>query len=577
MTAKSGSPPHSAQCACVQFASSGRCCSTSAQRDRNGRIASASTWPSAVSSPRSAAPASRRRRPTASWRSGALRYQLADRGQQLHVAAERLHLLVIRLFERAEAAQNVGGLPHHQPQIASGRAGCPRSEAAGAPPPGGAEASRVERSSIGSGTRPWMRRCSSSSSRCMSTASASSGCCVANRVQLQRFARLGSRRSWGGRAAESRHHAIIAGNADSDGRLRGAALCQNGRPGRRARRPAAGAGTPRARRRRRDAALPRHRCRATRSRRFASRSAARSTMREISTIESRRRAHVFVDHPAYFDREYLYGAAEHDYPDNPERFAFFCQAALDWAASTGQSLRRRPRARLAGRPGAGAPEACGCDTVRRAYAHRVHDSQPGVSGRLRRELAAASRSRLGSDARGRDGVLGPHQLSEGRHRLQPAHHDREPALRAGDPDAGARIRLRRHPAAPSGGPGRDPERNRLRSVGSGRAIRTCRSRTMRQSWRGRARPSGSCSKRYGLPAKAKDRGAAARRDDLPAGRSEGVRPARGAGGRVAAAGRDVRAARHRRAALRGSVARPGGDGTRRRSARGSGSTRGWRT
>ena len=46
---------------------------------------------------------------------------------------------------------------------------------------------------------------------------------------------------------------------------------------------------------------------------------------------------IFVGHPAYFDREYLYGAAERDYPDNPERFAFFCQAALDWAASTGQS------------------------------------------------------------------------------------------------------------------------------------------------------------------------------------------------------------------------------------------------
>jgi starch synthase len=46
---------------------------------------------------------------------------------------------------------------------------------------------------------------------------------------------------------------------------------------------------------------------------------------------------IFVGHPAYFDREYLYGAAERDYPDNPERFAFFCQAALDWAVSTGQS------------------------------------------------------------------------------------------------------------------------------------------------------------------------------------------------------------------------------------------------
>jgi len=45
---------------------------------------------------------------------------------------------------------------------------------------------------------------------------------------------------------------------------------------------------------------------------------------------------VFVSHPAYYDREFLYGAASRDYPDNPERFAFLSQAALAWAGSTGQ-------------------------------------------------------------------------------------------------------------------------------------------------------------------------------------------------------------------------------------------------
>lgn len=35
----------------------------------------------------------------------------------------------------------------------------------------------------------------------------------------------------------------------------------------------------------------------------------------------------FVDHPAFFDREGVYGE-EHDYPDNHIRFAFFCLAAL---------------------------------------------------------------------------------------------------------------------------------------------------------------------------------------------------------------------------------------------------------
>jgi len=55
----------------------------------------------------------------------------------------------------------------------------------------------------------------------------------------------------------------------------------------------------------------------------------------ISATESDGLRTIFVGHSTYFDREYLYGAAERDYPDNPERFAFFCQASLDWAASTG--------------------------------------------------------------------------------------------------------------------------------------------------------------------------------------------------------------------------------------------------
>jgi starch synthase len=36
----------------------------------------------------------------------------------------------------------------------------------------------------------------------------------------------------------------------------------------------------------------------------------------------------FVENREYFDREALYGTASADYPDNPERFAFFCRAVL---------------------------------------------------------------------------------------------------------------------------------------------------------------------------------------------------------------------------------------------------------
>jgi len=43
---------------------------------------------------------------------------------------------------------------------------------------------------------------------------------------------------------------------------------------------------------------------------------------------------VFIDHPPYFDRDYLYGIADRDYADNAERFAFFAQAALEWAAAS---------------------------------------------------------------------------------------------------------------------------------------------------------------------------------------------------------------------------------------------------
>jgi starch synthase len=39
----------------------------------------------------------------------------------------------------------------------------------------------------------------------------------------------------------------------------------------------------------------------------------------------------FVDDPAYFDRDGLYGGGSGDFPDNPERFAEFCRAAIEIA------------------------------------------------------------------------------------------------------------------------------------------------------------------------------------------------------------------------------------------------------
>lgn len=39
---------------------------------------------------------------------------------------------------------------------------------------------------------------------------------------------------------------------------------------------------------------------------------------------------IFVHAPRYFDRPHLYGPPGGDYPDNAERFVFFCRAALEW-------------------------------------------------------------------------------------------------------------------------------------------------------------------------------------------------------------------------------------------------------
>lgn len=42
---------------------------------------------------------------------------------------------------------------------------------------------------------------------------------------------------------------------------------------------------------------------------------------------------IFVDHPAYFDREGIYVEGGADYPDNPRRFALFTRAALEAISS----------------------------------------------------------------------------------------------------------------------------------------------------------------------------------------------------------------------------------------------------
>jgi starch synthase len=44
---------------------------------------------------------------------------------------------------------------------------------------------------------------------------------------------------------------------------------------------------------------------------------------------------LFVDHPEYFDRDYLYGITGHDYADNALRFGFLAAAAAEWVHAGG--------------------------------------------------------------------------------------------------------------------------------------------------------------------------------------------------------------------------------------------------
>jgi starch synthase len=50
----------------------------------------------------------------------------------------------------------------------------------------------------------------------------------------------------------------------------------------------------------------------------------------ISAVENAAVPTLLVDAPRYFGRPALYGEAGRDYPDNAERFVFFCRVALEW-------------------------------------------------------------------------------------------------------------------------------------------------------------------------------------------------------------------------------------------------------
>ena len=192
--------------------------------------------------------------------------------------------------------------------------------------------------------------------------------------------------------------------------------------------------------------------------------AADVTLHRVTLAE---RAHaILVDVPELYDREGIYGTNSVDFWDNPRRFAVLARAALEYAARSdgapptivhGHDWHAGLAARV--------PE----DTVRVARAAgrragRVHHPQSGVSGQLRRRLAAAPRFRLGHAVGGPHGVLGTDELFEGRHHLRRLTHHRESDVREGDSGGVRRFRFRRHSPRAAAGPDGHLERDRRRAV-----------------------------------------------------------------------------------------------------------------
>ena len=385
-------------------------------------------------------------------------YQLRDDRFDLAVARQRLDAVVFGRLERLEPPQDVGRLPDHQPEVGPVDRNVlelqhgPALLAVGLAAIEGDRRQRHARLNAPLGAQQLDLHVGGRGQV---------GLVVLQLAQLDDFAGLGRRRSRRGRRrsaggsvlGRSRQDcdsavvadAIVSIDAvqsrdfderlDPDGRLRSAAVFQDGRAGRRAGRAAAGAGQARPSRHARHAEVSRCR-RRTGSTRHHSRAARRSdadtTVIEQPLAEGVRA--VLVDRPELYDRESIYGAGS-DYPDNPRRFGFLCRAALEYALQSRRVVRRAARARLAGRPRAGVPP----DALRRRAAPQrdgvgLHHSQSGLSGHVPARLAGAARSRPRAAVDGRARVLGPDQLPEGRHQFSDIITTVSPTYAQGNPD-----------------------------------------------------------------------------------------------------------------------------------------------
>ena len=174
-----------------------------------------------------------------------------------------------------------------------------------------------------------------------------------------------------------------------------------------------------------------------------------------------------VGQDRYYDRPTLYGTQEGDYPDNCERFVFFCRAVMEVAAAAGLDAARRPLPRLADRahPGLRRDPLPRHGVPRRG--HGVHRPQPRLPGAVLALRPPDDGAGLGPLHAGRHRVLREAQPAQGRARLRRPAHDRQPHVRPGDPDAGVRRGARRRAARPVRRPGRHPQRPRRGGVEPG--------------------------------------------------------------------------------------------------------------
>ncbi len=187
---------------------------------------------------------------------------------------------------------------------------------------------------------------------------------------------------------------------------------------------------------------------------------------------------VLVDVPELFDRDGIYGTPRATI--RTTRCDLRCSAVRRSSIRGCASNARRSSMRTTGRRAwCRSTRRWTCQRpVRRRRAGRLHDPQPGVSGRVSLLDAAGHRARLRGARRAGARVLGQYQLPQGRHQLQRADHDRQPELRHGNPDARARLRLRRRSAR--GGPAIWPASSTGSTPRAGipRPMRSCRRRSV---------------------------------------------------------------------------------------------------